>query len=128
VTIAAELRAGALAKVYVAGPYSAPSAHAVQLNVVRASGWATRFLKAGLAAFCPHTNYQDASDVSYEAILAADMAFLEACDAVFLMPGWEASPGANREKLHAEGLGIPVYTDADELLDAFQHRRQEVAA
>lgn len=127
-SIAAELRAGALAKVYVAGPYSAPTASLVDLNITRASGWATRFLLAGLAAFCPHTNYQDASGVSYEAILAADMAFLEACDAIFLMPGWETSPGANREKLHAEGLGIPVYTDADELVEAFQHRAQEVAA
>ena len=127
-TIAAELRAGALAKVYVAGPYTAPTPSLVALNVERASGYATRFLQAGLAVFCPHTNYMDASGVSYQAILAADMAWLETCDAVYLMPGWEASPGANREKLHAEGLEIPIFTDAEDLIDTFRHRRQEVAA
>ena len=45
---------------------------------------------------------------SYDEYLRIDMAFLELCDAVAMIPGWEASRGANMEYGYAVGTGKQV--------------------
>jgi Domain of unknown function (DUF4406) len=39
------------------------------------------------------------------------MQFLERCDALFLVEGWEKSIGARREREYAINTNIPVFTD-----------------
>ena len=41
-------------------------------------------------------------------------------DAVYLVPGWEASPGTFREVSHAIEKGIPVFDRKDEMWEYFQ--------
>ncbi|MGC4050634.1 MAG: hypothetical protein QM757_14760 [Paludibaculum sp.] len=51
---------------------------------------------------------------------AFDLDQLEHCDAVLRLPG--PSIGADNEIEHAEGLGIPVFYDQDDLV-AWAHQR-----
>ncbi len=52
----------------------------------------------------------------YETILGIDFLAMKFCHAIILLPGWEASSGANRELAHAKELGLKVYT-AEEALN-----------
>ncbi len=44
----------------------------------------------------------------YDEFMHMDMAFLKLCDAIAMVPGWEASRGANREYGYATGTGMQV--------------------
>lgn len=44
----------------------------------------------------------------YDDYMRIDMAFLQLCDAVAMIPGWESSRGANREYGYATGTGMQV--------------------
>lgn len=43
-----------------------------------------------------------------EEYLKIDLAMLDACDSIFMMPGWEKSCGANREYGYALAKGIRI--------------------
>lgn len=43
-------------------------------------------------------------------------------DAIYLMPGWEASRGCNLEKKWAQRQGVPVYFSIEEGEDAWMQR------
>lgn len=45
----------------------------------------------------------------YERLLARDVALLEGCDALILLPDCDGSAGVRREILRARELGLPVY-------------------
>ena len=47
--------------------------------------------------------------IPYENFLKFDLRILAACDAVFMMPGWEKSKGARMERDRAIKLGMPIY-------------------
>ena len=38
---------------------------------------------------------------------------LEACEAIYLLKGWETSKGDNQEKAHAEKLGLAILYEAE---------------
>lgn len=44
----------------------------------------------------------------YDEFMHMDMAFLQLCDAIAMIPGWEESRGANREYGYAVGTGMRV--------------------
>jgi len=113
--------------VYIAGPYRARSgAHdasvynEIEDNIRRAEAVAIRLWQAGFGVFCPHLNTAHfeikAPDTPPEAYLEADLRLLEACDILYLLPGWEHSKGAVYEKLRATELGLPIYKDLTELV------------
>jgi hypothetical protein len=58
-------------------------------------------LCCGYEAFSPHKNGLS-PDAPYEDHMAADLAAIEKCDGVALLPCWVDSPGAKREVAHAE--------------------------
>ena len=47
-------------------------------------------------------------DLEYEEYMKLDLALLEMCDAIYMLDGWEESPGANREYGYALGLGKKI--------------------
>lgn len=101
--------------VYVAGPISKGDPF---FNVAEGVRWAEAVRAAGLVPFCPHLSglWQMIKPVDYEAWLTYDFAWIERCDALLRMPG--ASPGAEREVAFAKKLGIPVFTNINEILMA----------
>ncbi|WP_257311180.1 DUF4406 domain-containing protein [Geothrix fuzhouensis] len=105
-----------MAVLYVSGAISAPTPAGVEGNVRAARAWTTYLAELGYAPICPHTNIQDIGRLGYEDIMAVDFMLLGRCDGIFMMPGWEKSPGAVRERTFALGWGIRVYESVDELL------------
>ena len=102
-------------KVYIAGPYTAPTPEKVEENVKRAEAAAWLYYLIGYAVFCPHTqthkihlryNYDEL--IGYDDWLQADIAFLKDCDLVAFLPGWEDSKGARMEFNIAIALGIQI--------------------
>jgi hypothetical protein len=103
-------------RAYVAGPLGTGQDRAA--NVARAMEAGVELLKAGYAPLVPHlTHFIDPHEgLGYERWLACDLAWIEAADFLFLLPG--ESPGAARERLFAREYGIPVVHNIDEL-DAY---------
>ena len=56
-------------------------------------------------------------DASREEYLKFDLALLAECDAVYFLPGWRESRGANREYGYALGLDKIMLKEGDELYE-----------
>jgi hypothetical protein len=93
-------------KGYVAGPYTQGD---TALNVRAALRAADELFALGVAPYVPHLTHfwHLVSPHAYEAWLALDLEWLEACDFLVRLPGF--SPGADREVRRAVGLGLPVF-------------------
>ena len=52
-------------------------------------------------------------DADREEYLKFDLALLAECDAVYFLPGWKESRGANREYGYALGLGKMIFDQAE---------------
>ena len=113
-----------MAAIYVSGSYSAPSPAGVEGHVRAASAWTTYLAELGFAPICPHTNIQQIGRLGYEDIMAVDFVLLRLCQGVFLLPGWEKSPGAVREREFAQLAGIQVFESVDELLASDLERQR----
>ncbi len=64
----------------------------------------------GLAAICPHANTEKMDDaVSEDEFITRDLEIVSRCDAILMLPGWEASQGAEQERRRAALLGLPIF-------------------
>jgi len=98
--------------VYTAGAFRAPTAWGIHENIRRAEAWALEIWKQGAVALCPHlntANFQGA--MPDHTWLEGDLEMLKRCDAVFMIPYWERSEGARKEREVAIAEKIPVFTD-----------------
>ena len=94
--------------VYLAGPISAKDGYSVEENVAAALKVYFDLVRRGCACFCPQlcAGYPSAfSDVDYETWLRYDLAIIDCCTHVLLLPRWEASAGAVREREYAIATG-----------------------
>ena len=97
---------------YTAGRYSGE----IDINIQKAREIAIKLWEMGYAVVCPHLNsahMERDCKAKYEDFLAGDFEIIERCNAVIMIPGWQNSNGACKEKLHAEKMGIPVYEYPD---------------
>lgn len=109
-------------KVYVAGAYSADNVLDVLKNIGRGNYYSAYLFKLGFAPFCPWHDKDFVfalwdEEFSVKEFYNYSMQFLEVCDAIFLVPGWENSMGTKKEIERANQLNIPIFSDVDELLD-----------
>jgi len=95
--------------IYIAGPYTAPTAEGIERNVWAAIEAGHRLMDLGFHPFVPHlSHYSEARRPRhYEEWMALDFAWIRKCDAMLRLPG--ASSGADREVALARELGIPVF-------------------
>lgn len=104
--------------VYISGPITPRNGRTLDENVLQ--GWrAHETLTAkGVPSFCPHLSADKpgAFDVDYEAWMALDFYILGLCRIVLMLPGWESSPGACREKEWAERERRKITYSMDECL------------
>lgn len=115
--------------VYVAGPLRDPDPDRLRRNLARARIACDLLIAAGISPVCPwrDTDPDDVDPVTgalrsrpsmtFEVFMAVDLAQLERCDAVFLLPGWQKSVGACIERGHAERHGIPRFDDFLQLVE-----------
>lgn len=110
-------------KAYIAGPYTANTPEEVEENVRRAEAAAWWYYLKGYAVYCPHAQthrihltYNGNGMMDYKDWLKADMAWLNVCDVIVFMPGWENSKGASMEHIIANALGKSIeYLSESEL-------------
>ena len=101
-------------RIYIAGAYSADNVIGVLDNMRRGMRAATEVLLAGYAPFVPWFDHQFHFMLREdEKLTVADyqrysMAWLEASDAVMVVPGWENSKGTKAEIARAREIWIPV--------------------
>lgn len=102
--------------VYVAGPFRGPDHWAIAENIRSAERVAFKVWQAGAVALCPHLNTAHFQGALPDHMwLDGDLALLELCDALILVPGWERSEGTKAEVAFATRHSIPVLFDIDSL-------------
>ena len=108
-------------KIYVAGPYTAPDARSVAMNVDRAIRVACKLIRLGHEVFLPHLNHyiwtHPDGDFDYEVWLRIDLAFLACCDAIFVI---DESPGVRRELELAWKLGLKEFRKIEDVPSAWK--------
>lgn len=115
--------------VYLSGPITAKHGYSVEQNVASAVKVYLRCLRLGIPAFCPHLSgaFPSAFEIDYETWLAYDFAVIDRCTHVVMLPRWQSSAGAVREREYAQQRGIPCFASLDEftsiaaLQDARRH-------
>lgn len=102
--------------VYIAGPYRAATAWGVECNIQAARKVGADVVLLGAYAVIPHSNTAHFDGLaSDEFWLEGTLELMRRCDAVLMVPGWEASTGARGERAEAERLGPPVFTEPSAL-------------
>ncbi|MGH9450234.1 MAG: hypothetical protein ACRD11_06780 [Terriglobia bacterium] len=110
-------------RVYVAGPYSAPTEEEVCANVARAIDAALALYAKGHIPFVPHLTHQIeararqlGTHVSWEEyVLRWDAPWLELCDALLLL---RESPGSLQEVEMAERWGKLIFRGGPDVVPA----------
>lgn len=104
-------------RVYIAGKLSDDACGYLR-NVHRMIEWGERVRKLGYAVYVPAIDLIQGivfGNWEYPDYFNNSQPFLDVCDAVFLVPGWETSAGTAREIERAKAQGIPVYADLETL-------------
>jgi hypothetical protein len=111
--------------VYISGPMTAKNGRTVEQNTADGVAVYLDLLKRGIPAFSPHLS--GAFPTAWTALdhatwLAYDLAVIDRCTHVLMMPRWESSAGAVIEKDYAERIGKLVVYDVDDLLGQCGHQ------
>lgn len=104
--------------VYISGPMTAKHGYTVEENVAAGLRVYLDCLKRGIPAFSPHLGGAFPSawaDVPWETWLEYDLRVIDRCTHVLMMPRWETSAGALKERAYAEQIGKPVVMSLEEL-------------
>jgi hypothetical protein len=106
-------------KVYIAGPYSAPTCQGRIDNTMRAVDAYIDLIGRGHEPFCPHfSHFADERakargiDIPYGEWMRQDIEWLRECDAILYLG---ASPGANIERDIARDLCKPIYDRVEDI-------------
>ena len=98
-------------RIYIAGAYSSDNVMGVLHNIGTGIKASAKILKEGNAPFCPWLDYHFAledSTIPKQAFYDYSMTWLEVCDEIHVLPGWETSQGTIKELARATELHIPI--------------------
>ncbi len=103
--------------VYLSGPITAKHGYSVEENTAAAVKVYLDLMTRGIWSFCPHLSaaFPSAFNVDYEIWMAYDLAVIDRCTHILMLPRWETSAGAVRERDYAIQQGKTV-TSLDGLL------------
>ncbi len=104
--------------VYLSGPITPRDGYTVADNVQVAVEFFIECIKHGIPAFAPQLGAQfpQAFEVPYETWMAYDFAIIDRCTHVLMLPRWETSNGAKREKDYAFLKGLPTFYALEDLI------------
>ncbi len=103
--------------VYIAGKIADTSIDKRKINLLKAKVIAAILVAKGIDFFCAHTHSSDVeflqpSEYWYE----LDLKFLDVCDVILFLEGWETSKGCQLEKEYAERKNKKIFYSLEELL------------
>ena len=103
--------------IYCAGSISDPNGAQCARNIERGKQWAARIMDAGFAVYSPHSDggVVGRTSLSLQEVYDMSKAILLKCDAMFVMPLSDSSPGTQGEIAFCGEHGIPVFTQMQEL-------------
>lgn len=97
-------------RIYIAGPFRAPSAWQIEQNIRRAEEFGLKVVKMGGCAVIPHTMYRFFQGALPDDVwLECALTLLEPCHAVVVTQGWLNSSGIRGEIARAHDLQLPVF-------------------
>jgi hypothetical protein len=112
-------------RIYVIGPFRAPTEYERRANIARAEALALEVAKLGAHFFCPHTHTAHFDGLlTDEYWIGLGLAWLAKCDAAVLVPGWQdylnpaserSSHGSIAEMAWMLEHDRPVLLSADDL-------------
>lgn len=110
-------------KVYIAGKLRDTVPDYIA-NLGRMIEHSIKVRQRGYAVFVPGLDVllgiKSKRKITYRQYFENSFAFLEACDAVYVVPKSENSEGVKREIKHAKKLGIPVFYNIDDMCQYFE--------
>jgi len=109
--------------VYISGPIS-PNVKIVEENVAEAVVTFLELTRLRIASFCPHLTalLPSAHKMDYKLWMEYDIAVIDRCTHMLMLPRWRESKGAVEERIYAAGKGIPVVFSIKELVDSIQEQ------
>jgi len=109
-------------KVYISGPYTAPTPELVQANVDAAVAVGLEVRAAGYVPVVPHVAIVPSPSLSWNQAMDECLALLSDCHACLMFGDWHRSKGALAELDFAQDSGIPVFHSLAELASAMEPR------
>lgn len=107
--------------VYMAGPITARNGYSIEDNRKMTEKALYELLRAGIPCFMPpiipHT------EVDYETCLLYDNVAIARCTAMVMLPRWNESPGALKERALAIELDMEIFDSVEELIKAYGESR-----
>lgn len=104
--------------VYLSGPMTAKHGFTIEENVAAGVRVYLDCLSRGIPVFCPHLSgaFPSAwSQLNWEAWLEYDLAVIDRCTHVLMLPRWETSAGALKEAEYAKAQRKPIVYAIDDL-------------
>ena len=98
--------------IFLSGKYAGD----IDKNVEYARNFAEELWDAGYTVICPHlntANFDELGLTSHKDYLNGYIEIMSRCDAVFALPNWKDSSGAQSEITGALSRGIPVFESLD---------------
>jgi len=106
-------------RIYVAGPYTAPTPQEKRANIRRAREAAAEIYRRGHVPFCPHSMTagfeHDFPDIDADVYLDTDLVWLRLCHGILMLPGWEQSNGAQIEHSVAKRSCLRIFYSLEEI-------------
>lgn len=109
-------------KIYIAGKLN-DMAVSYLFNVYKMMTVAEEVRKAGYSVYVPAIDLLMGIKFGYEDYhdyFDNSQPWLEAADAVFLVPGWETSEGTKREMALAKSKNIPIFDNIEDMNRCFK--------
>ena len=114
--------------IYVAGPLTGDFQAEIAANIRRARDAYDRLCDMGHMPYCPHTQSGHRArtreelhasgdvDAEYQRwVVENDFHWLDACDAILLLPGWENSRGSRMELARATERNMLIFKNMEEV-------------
>jgi hypothetical protein len=98
--------------VYTAGPYKQIEGCSRDQNIRNAQLVAAKLWDMGYTVICPHMNtadFENLTSLTNKDFVYRDLEIVQFMDAIVMLPEWEHSRGAVKEKEHAEEWGVAVF-------------------
>lgn len=99
-------------RIYISGAIT--GVEGAEKNFSQAEQW---LVSEGYEVINPlKANFYLADKLEYEELMSVCLNLMDKCSAVFMIPGWKNSLGANREYGYALGKGMKIY-DGEQMAD-----------